>query len=142
MYLCISYFRWKLEQCLWFCWVTLYSLCDSLSKFYQEPCNYFLFFAVASIRLSSHYFIIRGIIYFTGCLDGSVRVILFVLAFQVEDEKLHGLYVKKLVRSFCRSPDENQGISISLMLDVRLFMISHFNQGPREHVMIQNILDS
>ncbi|XP_057542501.1 uncharacterized protein LOC130820952 isoform X1 [Amaranthus tricolor] len=28
---------------------------------------------------------------------------------QAEDEKLQGLYVKKLVRSFCRSPDENQG---------------------------------
>lgn len=29
---------------------------------------------------------------------------------QVEDEKMQGLYVMKLVRSFCRSPDENQGI--------------------------------
>ncbi|KMT07083.1 hypothetical protein BVRB_6g154100 [Beta vulgaris subsp. vulgaris] len=28
---------------------------------------------------------------------------------QVEDEKMQGLYVMKLVRSFCRSPDENQG---------------------------------
>lgn len=28
---------------------------------------------------------------------------------QVEDEKMQGLYVLKLVRSFCRSPDENQG---------------------------------
>lgn len=27
---------------------------------------------------------------------------------QVEDEKMQGLYVMKLVRSFCRSPDENQ----------------------------------
>lgn len=28
---------------------------------------------------------------------------------QVEDEKMHGLYVMKLVRSFCRSPNEKQG---------------------------------
>ncbi|KAH9606827.1 hypothetical protein KSS87_001137 [Heliosperma pusillum] len=28
---------------------------------------------------------------------------------QIEDEKMHGLYVMKLVRSFCRTPDERQG---------------------------------
>lgn len=28
---------------------------------------------------------------------------------QIEDEKMHGLYVMKLVRSFCRSPNEKQG---------------------------------
>ena len=105
------------------CWVTLYSSCNSLSSFYQEPCICFLFFAVAAIRLSSHSFIVCGIIYFTSCLGESVKVLfLFVLAFQAEDEKLQGLYVKKLVRSFCRSPDENQGISISLMLDVNFHL--------------------
>lgn len=28
---------------------------------------------------------------------------------QIEDEKMHGLYVMKLARSFCRSPNEKQG---------------------------------
>ncbi|XP_074274575.1 uncharacterized protein LOC141598729 isoform X2 [Silene latifolia] len=28
---------------------------------------------------------------------------------QIENEKVHGLYVMKLVRSFCRTPDERQG---------------------------------
>lgn len=33
-----------------------------------------------------------------------------MIALQTEEEKMHGLYVMKLVRSFCTSPREDKGI--------------------------------